>query len=137
MKLVAPVLFVLALLSGPQPTSSEDRAQLVLISAGLPMYPLVARVAHMTGTVEASFVVDANGNVLSVEILSGPNLLGNLAQKNILTWKFEGPGDPSHEPWKDQSTFVYKLTGDSADTLAVKMNSYRHVEIDAPAVTIQ
>ncbi len=100
------------------------------------MYPPVARIAHITGTVEASFVVDANGNVLSVEILSGANLLGNLTQKNILTWKFEGPEHPSHEPWKDHSTFVYKLTEDSADTLSVKMSSYRHVEIGAPAVTI-
>jgi TonB family protein len=96
------------------------------------MYPYVARIAHVTGTVEASFVVDANGNVLSVEILSGGDLLGHFAQKNILTWKFQGPGDVSHEPWKDRSTFVYKLAGDSADTLTVKMNSYRHVEIDAP-----
>lgn len=53
------------------------QAQLVLQSAQLPMFPQIARTANMAGQVEASLTVDADGNVTSVEILSGPQLLGH------------------------------------------------------------
>lgn len=131
MKLLMAVV-VLALLCLPQTTSSRDQAQLVLISAELPMFPRIAQTAHITGEVKASFVVDASGNVVSVNILSGPKLLGDVTEKNIRTWKFVGPGEASQQPWEDHSTFAYKLVADQDDTLAVRMRSYRQIEIDAP-----
>jgi hypothetical protein len=96
------------------------------------MFPQIAQTANIAGQVEASFVVDDDGNVISVAILSGPELLGIVTERNIRSWKFQDPGDASREPWRDHSTFVYKLVRGMPETLLVKMQSYRHIEIGAP-----
>jgi len=95
------------------------------------MYPPMARLLHTSGEVKAAFVVDANGSVISIEILAGDKLLAQETEQNIRTWKFRKHGGPSREAQKDHSTFVYSLREDSPDTLAVRMRSYRHVEIEA------
>jgi outer membrane biosynthesis protein TonB len=76
------------------------------------MFPPIARTAHITGLVNASFLVDASGNVISITILSGPKILADETEKNTRTWKFASLGPASHAPWKDHTSFVYAYGDD-------------------------
>ena len=97
-------------LFGGRTTSSED-PELRFLSAQLPMFPPIAQTAHVTGLVNASFLVDESGNVISATILSGPKILADETEKNIRTWKFaslpsrgagplEGPYDVRLRVWQ-------------------------------------
>ena len=136
MKLSACVFAVLTLLCLPRTASSEDPG-LRFVSAQLPLFPALAQTAHITGLVNASFLVAESGNVVSVTILSGPKILSDETEKNIRTWKFASPGPAAHLPGKDHTTFVYAYGNDPPESLTVKMRSYRHLEIDMEPPMIQ
>ena len=130
----AALLITLALLLS-SPAASPDKRLLYLVSAQMPMYPRIAQTAQITGEVVASFTVDQDGSVSSVQIESGPPLLVKNTQDNIKTWKFALP-DPIHQPtWEDHTTFVYKVLSDKdvPDAFSLTMKSYRHIEILAPS----
>jgi len=134
LKLSACIFAVLALLCLPRTTSSED-PELGFLSAQLPMYPPLARTAHVVGEVKMAFVIDPSGSVISVEILSGNSMLRKEAEKNVRTWKFQKSVEPSQGQRKDRTTFVYKLNANEPETLAVRMRSYRYVEVEASLVS--
>jgi len=98
------------------------------------MYPPLARTAHVVGEVKMAFVIDPSGSVISVEILSGNSMLRKEAEKNVRTWKFQKSVEPSQGQRKDRTTFVYKLNANEPETLAVRMRSYRYVEVEASLV---
>jgi len=105
------------------PTANDDIHYPQLIRAELPVYPPIARTAHITGTVKVQVVVEKGGvadaQVKSVVIVStnGPGLteegqkkvgpiLSNPSLANIKTWQFQA---------EDRTTFVvtyvYKIEG--------------------------
>ena len=54
-----------------------------------PLYPPLARDAHIRGTVVIDAVIDEHGNVVQVRVISGHPLLIDAALKAVLQWKYE------------------------------------------------
>jgi protein TonB len=55
------------------------------VSAGLlltplrPIYPEIARIAHVSGTVVVTATIDKNGRIIGLQVLSGPVMLQQAA----------------------------------------------------------
>jgi TonB family protein len=64
-----------------------------LRSAGLPQYPPIARLAQIQGEVKVEFVLNSDGEPISVVAVSGHPLLKPAAEQNVKTWRFELPKD--------------------------------------------
>src|SRR5207237_9785334 len=54
-----------------------------------PIYPSQARTIRQTGIVKVEVLIDENGQVASVEKLSGPVLLQNAAKDAVRKWRFK------------------------------------------------
>jgi len=54
-----------------------------------PEYPVLARQAHVSGTVVVNAVIDEHGNVVGARALSGQPSLIPAALKAVLQWKYE------------------------------------------------
>ena len=77
-----PVLDSLGSSTGP----SRDAKQ---ISVTRPVYPEMAKTAHIEGTVVVSAEVDATGKVTVAKALSGPMQLRQAAIEAVQQWKYE------------------------------------------------
>ena len=54
-----------------------------------PIYPVLARQAHVSGVVTVDAILDEQGNVVDMKILSGPPLLYPAALDALKHWKYE------------------------------------------------
>jgi periplasmic protein TonB len=54
-----------------------------------PVYPILARQAHLQGTVSIDSVIDSTGNVVEMQVVSGPPLLIQAALDAVREWKYE------------------------------------------------
>lgn len=54
-----------------------------------PTYPVLARQAHLQGTVSIDAVIDSTGNVVEMQVVSGPPLLIDAALNAVREWKYE------------------------------------------------
>ncbi len=54
-----------------------------------PTYPILARQAHLQGTVSIDAVIDSTGNVIEMQVVSGPPLLIDAALNAVREWKYE------------------------------------------------
>ena len=54
-----------------------------------PTYPVIARQARVSGTVVIDAVLDEQGNVIEMKVLSGPPLLYGAALDALKKWKYE------------------------------------------------
>jgi len=54
-----------------------------------PIYPPVARVAHVEGIVSVDAIIDEDGDVVEARAVSGPGLLIAAALKAVSQWKYE------------------------------------------------
>ena len=70
-------------------TVSWPAEKALLISATPPVYPPIAAVAHVEGSVRVHFVIATDGTTKEVEYLSGPVLLMRAATDSIRTWRFK------------------------------------------------
>jgi len=75
-----------------------------------PIYPILARDAHITGEVVIDAVLDEHGNVTDMKVLSGPVLLYPAALAALKEWKYE-PTYLNDEPVSVQLivTITFKL----------------------------
>lgn len=53
------------------------------------VYPLIAKNAHVQGTVIIDAIIDEHGNVVEAKVISGPTLLIAAALQNITSWRYE------------------------------------------------
>jgi TonB family protein len=60
-----------------------------LISSVPPVYPSLARAQHIEGQVLVDALVDVNGRVSSMRIVSGPVLLHQAAMDALKQWKYQ------------------------------------------------
>jgi periplasmic protein TonB len=54
-----------------------------------PDYPVIAKQAHIEGTVVIDAVIDEHGNVVQAHVLSGPALLIPAAMQAVVQWKYQ------------------------------------------------
>jgi protein TonB len=60
-----------------------------LISSAPPEYPAIAKAQHVSGGVAIDALIDANGRVTKMKVLSGPTLLERAAMDALRQWKYE------------------------------------------------
>lgn len=68
-----------------------------LISSPAPVYPVIAKEAHIQGDVVIKTTIDTHGNVTHMEVVSGPPMLRGSALEALKRWKYAPSmlnGDP-------------------------------------------
>jgi protein TonB len=68
-----------------------------LIKSVPPEYPAIARSQRVSGKVQIDALIDAEGNVAAVNVLSGPTLLHRAATDAVKRWKYK-PATLNGEP---------------------------------------
>ncbi len=66
-----------------------DVKQAKLISSVPPIYPALARNQHISGNVQIDALIDANGRVTTMKVVSGPTLLQQAAMDALKQWKYQ------------------------------------------------
>jgi protein TonB len=82
--------------NGKQPAAPEapmpiggDVQSARLISKVDPSYPLLAKNQHVAGDVRIDALIDANGRVTTMKVISGPTLLHQAAMDALRQWKYQ------------------------------------------------
>ncbi len=78
-----------------------DVVQAKLISSAPPAYPPLAKSQHVSGSVLVDALIDANGRVTTMKVVSGPALLHQAAMDALKQWKYrpatlDGKPTPMH-----------------------------------------
>jgi TonB family protein len=60
-----------------------------LLKSVPPVYPTIARTNHVSGDVTLDALIDANGNVTDLKIVSGPPILRQAAMDAVRQWKYD------------------------------------------------
>jgi TonB family protein len=60
-----------------------------LLASTPPMYPSMAKTQHITGDVTIDALVDTNGKVTTMKVVSGPTLLRQAAMDAVRQWKYQ------------------------------------------------
>lgn len=55
----------------------------------LPVYPPLAKSARISGTVEFTVLIGADGHILNVQLVRGPVLLVNAAEEAVLQYVYK------------------------------------------------
>jgi TonB family protein len=66
-----------------------DVKQAKLISPVPPVYPAMAKSQHVSGNVLVDALIDANGHVTTMKVVSGPALLHQAAMDALKQWKYQ------------------------------------------------
>jgi protein TonB len=60
-----------------------------LISSVAPIYPAIAKTQRISGDVRVDALIDANGRVTTMKVISGPALLHQAAMDALRQWKYQ------------------------------------------------
>ena len=60
-----------------------------MITSVPPIYPALAKSQHVAGSVRVDALVDANGRVTTMKVVSGPSLLHQAAMDALRQWKYQ------------------------------------------------
>jgi protein TonB len=60
-----------------------------MISSIAPLYPALAKSQHIEGDVRIDALIDANGRVSAMKVVSGPTLLHQAAMDALRQWKYQ------------------------------------------------
>lgn len=60
-----------------------------LISHVAPLYPILAKNQHVSGDVVIDALIDVNGRVTTMKIISGPTLLHQAAKEALRQWRYQ------------------------------------------------
>jgi TonB family protein len=130
-KVSTSVVIVSLVLAGI--ASGQALPEPTLVSAGLPGYPPIARLAKIQGEVQVDFTLNSNGEIVSAAAVSGHPMLKAAAEENVKTWRFQLPKDLYRTDWKYSTVFNFKISKDEqpyeSPKLAVTLDSYRYVEV--------
>jgi len=129
-----PILCFLVLIASV--AQARTQAEPVLKAHDQPVYPPLSRVARVTGQVKLDFVVNQNGEPVSVTVVSGHPMLAPAAEASVWTWRFSMPKSNSLEDVHLSTTFDYVLSDPAAnDSIAAPhpavFDSFHHVTVTA------
>jgi TonB family protein len=74
--------------AAPVPVGGDVRPAR-LISPVSPAYPALAKAQHVAGDVRIDALIDANGRVTTMKVVSGPSLLHQAAMDALRRWKYQ------------------------------------------------
>jgi TonB family protein len=132
-------LFILLTLTLASAFAAETERFVQSLDA--PKYPPLAYQARIQGTVKLSVVVNAEGQVETATVISGPLALQGGALKNVKSWRFAA----STERKSSQLRVVYEYkvegkeipyTEPDKQHFHVNLELPARVEISAPPMTI-
>jgi protein TonB len=72
----------------PLPVGGDVKAAKLLSSVS-PIYPSLAKSQHVAGDVKVDALIDANGRVTTMKIVSGPTLLHQAAMDALRQWRYQ------------------------------------------------
>jgi TonB family protein len=79
-----------------------------LIKSVPPVYPAMARTQHVSGNVQIDALIDADGNVGAMKVLSGPALLREAALQSLKQWKYQ-PAELNGKPTSTHLTVTLQF----------------------------
>jgi TonB family protein len=85
------------LISAPTGRTEDTNSGRKVVQKASPVYPVVAKTMHLSGTVKLIALVAPNGKVKNVEPLGGPPILIQAAKDAISQWKFAPAAAESRE----------------------------------------
>lgn len=91
-RLAAPIVDTLSSPAIPSPGSTPVGGQVQvarLLKSVPPVYPPMARTNHVSGDVILDALIDANGNVTELKVVSGPPILRQAAADAVWHWKYD------------------------------------------------
>ena len=95
--------------AAPLPIGGDVKAA-HLISSVPPAYPSLARAQHIEGQVLVDALIDVNGRVSSMRVVSGPVLLHQAAMDALKQWKYQaGTLDGKAVPMHLTVTIQFRL----------------------------
>lgn len=100
-----------------------------------PVYPPIARTAHITGQVSLTLTVDESGRVEDVKAHTEPDrapgskILQDSAVKTVRQWTFH---KPPRVPYTETVVFDYRMDNVKIDRVKVIYDSPLHVTILGP-----
>lgn len=135
-RLVALFLLLRSLIAIAQSASDP-----VLKSWETPRYPPLARQARIQGKVQLEFWVNHNGDVVSVNVLSGHPMLAPAATEYVKTWKFFLPRNASPDDHRYETALDFQLSDKDLNlptdsNAEVVIDSFRHVQVIAQIVGV-
>ena len=120
--------FIFAVLAYAQKTPDPNWR-----GGAMPMYPPLARQARIQGRVKLEFVITGNGEVASIDIVSGHPMLAPAAVETVTSWHFNVPEGETER--KFETTFDFKLDTNAdprdADKISITSDTFRHIEVIA------
>ena len=93
--------------AAPVPVGGDVKPAKLLKSVQ-PIYPQMARTQHVSGNVQIDALIDAEGNVSSMNVLSGPALLRDAALQSLKQWKYQ-PAELDGKPTSMHLTVVLQF----------------------------
>jgi protein TonB len=84
----------------------------MLIQSTPPIYPPLAKTAHVAGTVELHATISANGTIKDLHAVSGPAMLRQAAVDAVRTWRYK-PYKLNNQPVEVETTInvIFTLGG--------------------------
>ena len=79
-----------------------------LIKSVQPIYPQMAKSQRVSGNVQIDALIDADGNVSAMKVLSGPALLRDAALQSLKQWKYQ-PAELDGKPTSTHLTVVVQF----------------------------
>jgi len=70
---------------------SASNTPVRLMTKTEPVYPPIAKAAHVSGDVELQIQIDSDGHVVGSKVISGPPMLVGAAQDCVRQWVYEQP----------------------------------------------
>jgi protein TonB len=67
---------------------SQGVAVGLLVSRSTPVYPAIAKTAHVSGTVVIQATISKTGSIGNLRAVSGPAMLRQAALDSVKTWRF-------------------------------------------------
>jgi TonB family protein len=96
---------------------SPDEVRKRVTHSVLPVYPELAKQAHITGTVEIDLGISPRGDVANYRVLVGPPLLTDAAVDAIREWKFQ-PNEVQGEPTWSRTRALVRFNADGTTAVA-------------------
>ncbi len=103
---------LLAIVCFPQHDfAAEPQQQVTVLKYVVPVYPVLARTAQITGDVVFRFNVQSDGAVADVNVVSGSKFLVQTSVEAIKKWKFQCLSCGYGKPFQHQFTFSFRVDG--------------------------
>ena len=126
------LVFILSILLPAKATLAQESSDALpkVIQHAEPIYPPIARTAHITGEVSVKITTDGE-SAREVEAETGPPLLRKASEDNAKTWKFA-----PHAPNTFHVTFRYRISSGEVEVNFLKSPGIVELEAPAPVTSI-